>query len=43
MAIYALLLIIIMLRLPNGLFGGREIPFMRCRNYRLNDIEEKKA
>lgn len=43
MAIYALLLIIIMLRLPNGLFGGREIPFMRCRNYRLNDAEEKKA
>ena len=43
MAIYALLLIIIMLRLPNGLFGGREIPFMLCRNYRLNDIEEKKA
>ena len=43
MAIYALLLIIIMLRLPNGLFGGREIPFMRCRNYRLNDIEETKA
>ena len=41
MAIYALLLIIIMLRLPNGLFGGKEIPFMRCRNYRLKEDSAK--
>ena len=40
MAIYALLLIVIMLRLPNGLFGGREIPFMRRKNYILREEAE---
>lgn len=35
MAIYAGLLIIIMLFRPNGLCGGKEIPILRCKNYRL--------
>lgn len=35
MAIYAILLILIMLFRPNGLCGGKEIPILHCKNYVL--------
>lgn len=33
--IYALLMILLMLFRPNGLFGGKEVPFLRCDNYTI--------
>lgn len=39
--IYSVLLILIMLFRPNGLFGGREIPYLRCVNYKLRNSRAK--
>lgn len=42
MAIYAALLVLIMLFRPNGLCGGKEIPVLRCKNYQLrSDYRQK--
>lgn len=43
MAIYAALLILIMLFRPNGLCGGKEIPILRCKNYQLKNRQTQEG
>ena len=43
MAIYAALLVLIMLFRPNGLCGGKEIPILRCKNYRLKTRQRQEG
>lgn len=39
--VYAVLLIIIMLRRPNGLLGGKEFLFLRTRNFSYQPVRQK--
>lgn len=43
MAIYAALLVIIMIFRPNGLCGGKEVPILRCKNYKLKPKQKEEA
>ena len=43
MAIYAALLVLIMIFRPNGLCGGKEVPVLRCKNYQLKPKQKKEG
>ena len=41
MALYGVLLVILMLRRPNGLYGGKEFSFLKVKNRRLVNTEQQ--